>query len=676
MDDLILSSDEKDQPLQREFFVEILQNIGIMEQNILALSRNLFSPEESLDEIFCSFHVIRRRMEEFRNEKSSAEVLKKMKTILTQLYRSPPGKEGLSDSFFAEIGESLDEMKKILRALPVPRDLRKKFRSESWAGDEGSFFSLLSPGEAVQKEKPGKRATSGARTEALPERKAPASVLKAVFGESSAKETKAEKPGGRGAGEESDGEGRLSADPSLELSVRLGITDKLQEELEKMMIRRASWDRAEQGLNKMGARIKKIESELELAIRAFGTMRDREGGERMSLDPSDFKRIQSVWKETAVLNTNLKKHHKFFTDHNLRTKQNLSSFRGILTKMRMTPFTPLAEDLSRHLKKISPQKSSRIRWSVTGGETLLDRALLEELKPVLREGLRHAVLYGIESPSVRSKRKKTKSGKIHLGIRRDKDRYFFDLSDDGGGLDLGAGGIVLRKDSPDGEIRLTMEELFSSPALRGPGRSRPGSATSSGAREKVMHLISGLRRIHERIEQRGGSIELTIRPGKGTRLLIMIPASFPFRKGFRVKTGGSDYVIPSLFLEESRLLLEGDIEFLNKNEVINLHREIIPVIRPEADSVPKPKGKEYAVILRQGSRKLALVVDDVWGESVFFQRSPGGFRPEGGLFKQAAVLDAETTALVLNVRKLFAEHFPKWENPEEDEEDEEKGRAE
>src|SRR5690606_3586294 len=101
------------------------------------------------------------------------------------------------------------------------------------------------------------------------------------------------------------------------------------------------------------------------------------------------------------------------------------------------PFGSLSERLYRILRRTARELDKRANLEISGGQTELDRSVLEKLVGPLEHLLRNALDHGIESREARIAAGKRETGEIALTVRQAGNEVLIELNDDGRGIDLG-----------------------------------------------------------------------------------------------------------------------------------------------------------------------------------------------------------------------------------------------
>ena len=104
-------------------------------------------------------------------------------------------------------------------------------------------------------------------------------------------------------------------------------------------------------------------------------------------------------------------------------------------KARMQPIANAWQKLPRLVRELSLELGKKIELDMTGGETELDRQVLEMIKDPLTHMIRNSADHGIEAPAERVKAGKPETGRIKLSAYQQGGYIVIEVADDGRGLD-------------------------------------------------------------------------------------------------------------------------------------------------------------------------------------------------------------------------------------------------
>lgn len=315
--------------------------------------------------------------------------------------------------------------------------------------------------------------------------------------------------------------------------------------------------------------------------------------------------------------------------------------------MRMVPIGETFNRFHRVVRDVSQGLGKDIELVVSGGDTELDKALVEQLGDPLMHLLRNAMDHGIETPEARLAAGKPARGRLHLNAFHDAGNIVVELSDDGAGLNRARILAKARERGLIGNTEPSDRELLA--LIFEPGFSTAAAVTNLSGRgvgmDVVKRNITGLR----------GSIELFSPPGEGTTVRIRLPLTLAMIDGLLVEAAGSSYVIPLGMVRECMELVPGERDVLRARGHVDLRGEVLPLVflRDHFELHGEAPRRENIVVIRAHGLKAGLVVDHLMGE---YQTV---IKPLGALFggvrgiSGSSVLGSGVVALILDVPALL-----------------------
>ncbi len=294
-------------------------------------------------------------------------------------------------------------------------------------------------------------------------------------------------------------------------------------------------------------------------------------------------------------------------------KTTLEDIRETALGLRMVEIGSTFDRFKRVVRDKAIDLHKKIKLEIYGGDTELDKAVVEKIFDPLTHMVRNAIDHGIESPEERVKAGKPEEGTVILNAYHESGAIVIDIRDDGKGLNkdkLLARGkeLGLVKDNQilaDGEIYALIFEA--------------GFTTN-----KVVTNISGrgvgMDVVRKNIEGLRGQIELESVLGKGTRFIIRIPLTLAIIDGFLVRIASEDFVIPLASIIECLSLKASEI--IEKSEgynMITLRNEFLPLLKLEEylgiNRQENLNKNVNIVVVQFGTKKIGLVVDELLGET-------------------------------------------------------------
>lgn len=320
-------------------------------------------------------------------------------------------------------------------------------------------------------------------------------------------------------------------------------------------------------------------------------------------------------------------------------------------QLRMVQIGETFSRFRRVVRDVSNELGKQIELTIQGGESELDKIVVEKINDPLTHLVRNALDHGIELPEARLKAGKSAEGHLMLNAYHDSGHIVIEVTDDGAGLDPER---IRRKAEALGLIDVN-QMLSHSEILKlafEPGLSTKDKASNLSGRGVGMDVVK------RNIEALRGSVELDSELGKGTKVTITLPLTLAIIDGFMVGAANENYVIPLNMVEECVELNQGEWHEQQKN-YISLRGELMPFIRLKSffniPNLNQNHTRESLVVVRFGRTKAGIVVDKLFGEQQTV------IKPLGKMFQHlkglsgATILGTGDIALILDVQGLITE---------------------
>ena len=321
---------------------------------------------------------------------------------------------------------------------------------------------------------------------------------------------------------------------------------------------------------------------------------------------------------------------------------------GIM-KARMQPIGNLWGKLPRIVRDLALACGKQVTIEMDGGETELDKTVVEAIRDPLTHLVRNAVDHGIEAPAARLAAGKPAEGRVGLRAWHEGGQVNLEISDDGSGIDVER---VRRRAVDHGlvgrEVAERMSERDAVDLIFLPGFSTADQVTNVSGRGVGMDVV------RTNVERIGGRVDVRVLPGAGTTFRIEIPLTLAIIPALVVACAGHRYAIPQASLVELVRLEDGaGVETVHGAPVHRLRGRLLPLVHlrqqlglPEPDAGP---GSMDVVVLQAGDRRFGLVVDRVDDtEEIVVKPLSSGLKGVGVL-AGATIMGDGTVALILDV---------------------------
>lgn len=313
--------------------------------------------------------------------------------------------------------------------------------------------------------------------------------------------------------------------------------------------------------------------------------------------------------------------------------------------IRMVPIGTTFSSFKRLVRDLSCELGKKVELETDGGDTELDKTVIEKLNDPLIHIIRNSLDHGVEVPQVRKERGKPECGVIRMSASQTGASVYIVIEDDGNGLDKDA---ILRKAVKNGLVQ--PEEVLSDEEIHrlifAPGFSTKEVVSAVSGRGVGMDVVN------RQMELINGSVSIETRVHEGTKITLKIPLTLAIIDGLLVRITDSYFVIPLS-------VVVGCMEFIqakqtNEHNIVVFHDRQLPFVNMR-DFFELPGDRqaiEQIVIVNIKNQHVGILVDQVIGGNQTV------IKPLGKLFKQAegvssgTILGDGSVALILDVEQI------------------------
>jgi len=327
--------------------------------------------------------------------------------------------------------------------------------------------------------------------------------------------------------------------------------------------------------------------------------------------------------------------------------------------MRFVPFSEVGEELRRIARDVAEENRKKIRFLIKGGETELDKADLDKVKPALIHLIRNAVDHGIETPEVRRALNKPEEGVVEISVEMEGENIKISVSDDGAGI---SGDKLVEKAIEKGLIdRKKAEQLSENEKIAfmfEHGISTKEVITEISGRGVGMDVVKATM-----LEMRG-DVRVETHKNRGTRISLIFPRTSFTIKGIKVKDI-EEVVIPVSDVVKIVRLRKEEVIFRDSEAFFEFQNTLIPV-KPlafllgfEDFSLFDGKDFTYVVILRSGEKMFGIKATDFTSDEEHIIKSPSALLEGMKLIAGITVSKEGLPVIVLNTNDLAEMFFAK-----------------
>ena len=337
------------------------------------------------------------------------------------------------------------------------------------------------------------------------------------------------------------------------------------------------------------------------------------------------------------------------TESALHLARIVEEVRDQALKLRIVQIGSTFSRFQRVVRDVARESGKEINLEVSGGETELDKTLVERIADPLTHLVRNAIDHGIEKPDARRNLGKSGAGTVRLHAYHDAGSVIIEVADDGGGLNRDR---ILQKATQRGLVpegaTLTDAQVYE--LIFEPGFSTAEQVTNLSGRGVGMDVVKS------NVTALRGTVEIDSEEGRGTRVKLRLPLTLAIIDGFQVGVGSSSFVIPLDLVEECvELESTADDGAEASRGHITLHGSVLPLIhlREMFEFGGAAARRQSVVVVRGGGKRVGIVVDELLGEL------QAVIKPLSRLFRQlqgiggSTILGNGRVALILDVPGLI-----------------------
>ncbi|HEY5675074.1 MAG TPA: chemotaxis protein CheA [Malonomonas sp.] len=329
----------------------------------------------------------------------------------------------------------------------------------------------------------------------------------------------------------------------------------------------------------------------------------------------------------------------------------LNELQSGVMDVRMVPVRQLFDKMNRIVRRMAQELGKKVQLDIRGGDTELDKLIVEDLTDPLMHIIRNSLDHGIELPEHRTANGKTEAGTICLWASQRGNHVVIEIRDDGNGIDP----KVLQKKGVEKGLLAeganpTRQELFS--LLFHPGFSTKDEVSEFSGRGVGMDVVKN------NISSLSGLIELESEVGKGTVMSLTLPITLAIIKALVVRVRGKDYAIPLNSVLETLMLEPGMVQTIERREVMELRKQTLSLLHIDKlfnlQGDDSTKG-QFVVVAGFADKRMGIVVDELRGQQDVVIKSLGKSLSFVKGIAGAADLGNQKTILVLDVGGLISE---------------------
>lgn len=333
---------------------------------------------------------------------------------------------------------------------------------------------------------------------------------------------------------------------------------------------------------------------------------------------------------------------------NLHIGRLIEEIRNGTLQLRMVPIGETFNRFRRVVRDTAADLGKDVEFEIEGGETELDKSVVEKIADPLMHLVRNALDHGLENPAERTAAGKPAQGRLLLAARHEAGSIIITIRDNGRGIHrqkvlqrAWERGVVERGVvPPDADI---LNLIFAA------GFSTAEQVTNLSGRGVGMDVV------RSNIEALRGSVHVQSTEGEGTEVNIQLPLTLAIIDGFLVSVGSSKFILP----------LESVVEVIESRQpatapsdasrrCVELRGKVLPVLslRDLYGIAGEPPARVSTVVVQTAQGRYGVIVDHLLGQHQTVIKPLGRmFRSLRGL-SGSSILGNGEVALIFDVNSL------------------------
>ena len=327
-----------------------------------------------------------------------------------------------------------------------------------------------------------------------------------------------------------------------------------------------------------------------------------------------------------------------------------SDLQAGVMKTRMQPLNKLFSRYPRVIRDLARMAGKQIELVISGGDTEVDKSVIEFLGDPLVHILRNSADHGVETTEQRVAAGKEPQGHVYLAARQQGNHVVVEIRDDGRGLDadkIGRKAVEKGLLTPEQLAAMSKPDVWK--LIFAPGLSTADKVSDISGRGVGMDVV------RTNITRLNGIVDVHSEVGVGTTVSIRIPLTVAIMPSMVVQVRGVQYAAPLLNITEIVRPGEHVTTSVGGQRVIRLRDSVIPLVDLGATFGQGMGEKEPAIalIVGLGEQRMGVLVDRLIGQQEVV------IKPLDETFSRAKAVSGATVredggvSLILDVAQLF-----------------------
>ena len=325
----------------------------------------------------------------------------------------------------------------------------------------------------------------------------------------------------------------------------------------------------------------------------------------------------------------------------------LRNLRESVMRVRMVQIGEIFERMTFVVRDLARESRKKIVVQLSGGETEIDKFLVERMMDPLMHLVRNAVSHGIETTAEREAQGKRSEGLLSLSAMTAGERIIIKITDDGRGIDRDR--VLERANAAGLEHGFTeIDDAALLQLICSPGLSTRDEADRQSGRGVGMDVVK------KAIEELGGHISLATKMGEGTTFTIELPLTLAIAEALIVSVDGQRFAVPQSAVREVLEVETASTKVLENNEIISYRGKVLPLLRLARvfELNHQRADRFHVLVLGEETNAVGLAVDRIIGQREIVVRALKDPLAQSKGIAGATELGDQRVVLILDITAL------------------------
>jgi len=329
----------------------------------------------------------------------------------------------------------------------------------------------------------------------------------------------------------------------------------------------------------------------------------------------------------------------------------LNDLQHSVMKIRMVPVDQLFRRFPRVVRDVGRQCGKEVELSVRGGQTDLDKSILDAIAEPMTHLVRNAIGHGIETAAERVAAGKKPQGSLRLAAYHQGNQVVIEVSDDGAGIDAEkVRQRALSLGLLQAEQAARLNETDTLELILQPGFTTAKEITELSGRGVGLDVVQSV------LARLKGTVQIETARGRGTTFRLRLPLTLAIIRALMFRVEQRLYALPLNAVAEIARTTEGNIHQVEHYDVLQLRNDVLPLLRLGVAPARGPETaqrKLFVLVIHSGDRKFGVVVDALEGEGELVIKALDDQSITTDLVSGASILGDGRVVLILNMIALM-----------------------